>query len=127
MSTTPTPPKLKRPAYHLWLAPEGTDPSDVPDDQAVYHHVVVNTGDQLLAELEASKLKLDPTKHHWHLTALWLWAASHRAGIHDEPFRTFRTRLLNYDPDQDRGAPITEDDDDELDELDAHPTEASTG
>lgn len=125
--TTPTPPKLKRPAYHVWLAPEGADANAVADEDALYHHVVVNTGDQLLAELEASKLKLDQAKQPFHLTALWLWAAMHRAGVHDEKFQTFKARILSYDPDKDRGAPITEDPDDELDELDAHPTEASTG
>jgi hypothetical protein len=124
--TTPTP-HLKRPAYHAWVAPEGTDPDTATDDQLEYHHIVVHHADQLRAELEASKQRLDPRKHPMHLSSLWLWAALVRTGRFDAGYPEFKRALIAYDPDQDRDAPHTDPDTaDQPDELDARPTAAST-
>lgn len=127
MTTTPTP-VLKRPAYHAWIAPEGIDPDTATDEQLEYHHVVVNHADQLRAELEANRHKLDARKHPMHVSSLWLWAAMVRTGDYDASYPEFKRALVAYDPDKDRPAPHTDDGDgdDERDELDARPTAAST-
>lgn len=121
------PPTLKRPAYWVWVAPEGTDPDTVPDDQLELHHVLVHHADQLRAELEAAKqgLAKGATSAPMHLTALWLWAALVRTERFAGAFRDFKVRCVNHEPDKERNEPHT-DDDAELDELDAHPTAAST-
>lgn len=121
------PPTLKRPAFHVWIAPDDTDPDTVPDDQLVLHHVVVHHADQLRAELEASKqgLAKGGTATPMHLTSLWLWATLTRTKRYSGTFRDFKAACVAYDPDRDRDQPHTETDA-ETDELDAHPTEAST-
>lgn len=124
--STPAPP-LKRPAYHLWWAPEGVDPDTAADDELAYAHVVVNHSDQLRAELEAGRLKLDPRKHPMHLSSLWLWCAAVRLGYFTDGYAAWKRALITYEPDKDRPAPHTDPDDTEGDELDAHPTGASTG
>jgi hypothetical protein len=127
--TTPmtTTPHLKRPAYHVWLAPEGIDPDTAADDELAHHHVVVHHADQLRAELEAAKLKLDARKHPMHVSSLWLWAALVRTGRYDRPYAEFKRDLVAYDPDKEREAPHTDPDTaDTADELDARPTAAST-
>lgn len=124
--TTPTPrPQLKRPAYHVWVAPEGVDPDTATDDELDYHHVVVHHADQLRAELEASKLKLDARRFPMHLSSLWLWAAMVRLGTFTDGYREFKAAMVSYDTDRDRPAPH---DADELerDEHDATPTGASS-
>lgn len=122
------PPTLKRPAYHVWIAPDGADPDTVLDDQLQIQHVVVNHGDQLRAELEAGKLGLPKagTATPMHLTALWIWAALVRTERFTGKFQDFKRRCIAYEPDRDRDEPHTDDDAD-ADDLDAHPTEASTG
>jgi hypothetical protein len=121
------PPTLKRPAYHVWVVPDGADPDTVEDDALELHHVIVNHGDQLRAELEANKLGLAKagTATPMHLTALWIWAALVRTGRFDDKFQAFKSRCIAYDPDRDRDQPHTDDDADP-DDLDARPTEAST-
>lgn len=118
-------PQLKRPAYHVWVAPEGVDPDTATDDELVYHHVVVHHADQLRAELESSKLKLDARKFPMHLSSLWLWAAMVRTGAYTDGYQAFKRAMVSYDPDRDREAPHT-DDNDARDDHDARPTEAST-
>lgn len=121
-----TQPIVKRPAYWVLLAPPDTDPETITDDEAVQVHVVVNSQDQLRAELEAANLQLrDVGKTPFHLTALWLWAALARTKQIDYKFTEFKRRMLAYEPDKARPAPHTGDVT-EGDELDAHPTEAST-
>lgn len=121
------PPTLKRPAYFVWMTPDGADPDAVEDDDLELEHVVVNHGDQLRAELEANKLGLAKagTGTPMHLTALWIWAALVRTGRFDEKFQEFKVRCISYEPDRDRDQPHTDDDAD-ADDLDARPTEAST-
>lgn len=121
------PPTLKRPAYHVWVAPDGVDPDTADEDQLECHHVVVHHADQLRAELEASKqgLAKGGTATPMHLTALWLWANLVRTGRYEGGFREFKTACVAYQPDKDRDEPHT-DDDAEADDLDAHPTEPST-
>lgn len=121
------PPKLKRPAYHVWIAPDGADPDTVPEDQLEVHHVVVHHADQLRGELEAAKQGLPKggTATPMHLTALWLWANLIRTKRYEGTFREFKVACVAYDPDKGRDEPHTDDDAD-TDDLDAHPTEAST-
>ena len=120
------PPPLKRPAYWVWISPDGVDPDAATDDQLEAHHVVIHHADQLRAELEANKqgLPKGATSTPMHLTALWLWAAMVRLEVFSGGFRDFKSRCVAYDPDKDRDAPHTDDTDD-TDELDAHPTAAS--
>lgn len=122
------PPTMKRLAYHVWLAPEGHDgdPLALPDDQLEYHHVLVGNADQLRAELEAGRLKLKQQDNPMHLTNLWLWSALVRTKVVNVKFQEFKSRLVSYDPDKDRDQPHTDPDAD-LDDLDADPTEASSG
>lgn len=127
--TTPTTPKIKRPAYFVLLVPPAIDPATCTDDQAETVHVVVNAGDQLRAELEAGQIKLPENGRQtpFHITALWLWAALARTGVIDYRFGEFKQRLLAYEPDKQRPAPHGDPETaDELDELDPRPTEAST-
>jgi hypothetical protein len=121
------PPTLKRPAFHCWIAPPDVDPDDVTDDQLELHHVVIHHADQLRAELEANKqgLAKGGTGTPMHLTALWIWANLTRTKRFDEPFQAFKLRCVAYDADKDRDQPHG-DPDAAPDELDAHPTEAST-
>lgn len=121
------PPTLKRPAYHVWIAPPDVDPDEAPEDDLELHHVIVHHADQLRAELEAGKQGLPKggTGTPMHLTALWIWANLVRTKRFDAPFQEFKARCVAYDPDQDRDEPHT-DDDAEADDLDAHPTEPST-
>lgn len=121
------PPPLKRPAYHVWIAPPGVDPDEATEDQLELHHVVVHHADQLRAELEASKqgLAKGGTATPMHLTALWIWANLVRTERYAGNFREFKTACVAYDPDKERDQPHTEDDAD-VDDLDAHPTGAST-
>lgn len=121
------PPTLKRPAFYAWITPDGVDPDTVDDDDLQLMHVIVNHSDQLRAELEAGKqgLAKGGTTTPMHLTALWIWAALVRTGRFDGKFQDFKTRCVAYDPDKDRDQPHTEDGAD-VDDLDAHPTEAST-
>lgn len=122
------PPKMKRLAYHAWLAPEGHegDPLELPEDQLEYHYVLIGNGDQLRAELEANQLRLKARENPMHLTNLWLWAALVRMGVVDLKFQAFKARLVSYDPDTSRDQPHTDPDAD-LDGLDPDPTEASSG
>jgi len=123
---TMPPPTIKRPAFHVWLAPEGVDPNTATDDQLEYHHVLVHSGDQLRAELEAKRVGItDMRANPMHITVLWLWAALVRTGAYSDKFQAFKAACVSYDADRDRDAPHT-DDDDQADELDAFPTEAST-
>lgn len=122
------PPKIKRLSYHVWMAPADTPAAELDaltDDELHYHHVVVSNGDQLRAELEGNKLKVGGRDNPMHMTNLWLWAAMARTGIHDLNFRDFKLRCVSYDPDQERAEPHDKEDA-ELDDLDAHPTEASS-
>lgn len=121
------PPTLKRPAYFVWLAPDDTDPDTCPDEQLELHHVVVHHADQLRAELEAAKqgLPKGATSTPMHLTALWLWACLRRTERYGKSFQEFKAQCVAYDPDKERDQPHTDPDADD-DELDAHPTGAST-
>lgn len=96
-----TAPKLTRPTYHVWIAPEGVDPDTAADDQLEYHHVVINHSDQLRAELEARRLQLgSPKDSPMHLTSLWLWASLVRTGGYADKFQAFKTACVAYDPDR---------------------------
>lgn len=120
---------IKRPAYNVLLAPPDTDPATVSDDDALELHVVIHAADQLTAERELMKLgmKGGGRDQPMHVTALWVWAALVRAGEVTYKWPEFKQRLLAFDEDKARPAPLTPGDDDpELDEYDAHPTVAST-
>lgn len=117
---------IKRPAFYVLLAPADTDPDTVTDDECDQLHVVVNSQDQLRAELEAGQLGLRKVQDTpFHLTVLWLWAAMVRTKQVECKWPEFKRRCVHYAPDKDRPAPHT-DPGDEADELDAHPTGAST-
>lgn len=122
------PPTLKRPAYFVWVAPDGVDPDTADTTQLVCHHVLVHHADQLRAELEAGKqgLAKGGTATPMHLTALWIWANLVRTERFTGRFQEFKAACVAYDPDQEREEPHT-DPDAEADDLDAHPTVASTG
>lgn len=122
------PPNLKRPAYHVWIAPPDTDPDTAAAEELECHHVLVHHADQLRAELEAAKqgLAKGGTGTPMHLTALWLWANLVRTERYAGTFREFKAACVGYEPDQDRDQPHTDPDPDP-DELDAHPTAASIG
>lgn len=119
-------PKLRRLAFHVWLdpRPDLTPASpELDDDELVYHHVRINGGDQLRAELEARRHNLgSPKETPMHLTALWLWAALVRMGVYGDKFAAFKLALINYDPDK------PDDDEDQAHDDDdvVVPTEAST-
>lgn len=123
------PVNLKRPAFHVLMAPEGVDPDTAADEQLETHHVVVHAADQLRAELEAGKLGIASggKDRPMAITMLWLWAAMVRTGAYTGKWATFKTSCVAFNPDKKRPAPPTADGDDELDELDAVPTVASTG
>lgn len=122
MTTSPTPPKLRRLRFHVWTAPEGTDPADIDDAAADYALVLVTHADQLRAEVMASQRNVDMRRQPMALTSLWLWCAMARAGQATDKYDTFRNRLLSYDPVDDP----TELDDDEDSDADVVPTAAST-
>lgn len=120
------PPIIKRPAFHVWLAPSGVDPDTATDDELEYHHVVVHSADQLRAELEGRKHGItDARSAPMHVTVLWLWAALVRTGQYDDRFQAFKSVCVSYDSDRDRDEPH-DDPEAEADEHDPHPTEAST-
>jgi hypothetical protein len=124
------PPTLKRPAYHVWIdpRPDLTDESPPLEDDALeLHHVVVHHGDQLRAELEAGRQGLGKgaTTAPMHLTSLWCWSALVRTKVYAGTFQQFKRACVALDPDKDRDQPHT-DPDAGTDELDAHPTVAST-
>lgn len=128
MPTTPTTVKIKRPAFHVWLDPRedlGPNSPDLDDSELEYHHVLVNNGDMLRAELEAGKLGVKPREAPQHLSTMWLWAALVRTGVYGGKFQAFKLACITYEPDQDRTQPM-DSDDAELDELDEHPTGASS-
>lgn len=120
-------PNLKRPAFHVLLLPEDADPATATDEDADQLHVVIHAADQLRGELEASKLGLRAGGKDapMHVTMLWLWAALVRTERFGGNFQTFKARCLAFDTDKNRPVPHTSAST-ELDELDAHPTEAST-
>lgn len=105
-----TPPKLSRPAYHVWLAPEGAelDPNATDDDLAdiaQYHYVIVNHADQLRAELEGKRHGIVKAQDSpMHLTSLWLWASLVRTGKYDGKFAEFKDACVAYDPDKEPDA-----------------------
>ena len=117
MTDTPRTPKLHRPAFDVWLLPEGIA-DDQAEDQAVHHRVIVNHADQLRAELQAKQEGLSkPQDAPMHLTSLWLWASMVRTGAYTDKFRAFKTECIAYDK-----ADTAEDDP----ETAPNPTEAST-
>lgn len=123
-----TPPVIKRPVFYAALVPEGADPDTTEDTDLEVHRVIINSGDQLRAELEASKLGLARGGRDapMHVSALWLWAAMVRTGRFTGDSKTFRDRLAAYEPDRDRPEPHT-DPDAGADDDDPRPTAANTG
>lgn len=107
-------PRLKRERFHVWIVPPGTDVDGMDDDQlgdAATHHVVaVTSGDQLRAELEAGRQRVELKGNPFHATALWLWAAAVRMGVYERKFGDFRTECVSWEPverDPDRnGEPV---------------------
>lgn len=122
MTTSPTPPKLRRLRFHVWTAPEGSDAAAVDDSAVEYALVMVTHADQLKAELMAAQRKVDMRTQPMALTSLWLWCSMARAGQVADKYDTWRNRLVSYDPVDD----LDDLDDDEDSEADAHPTGAST-
>lgn len=125
-SNPTTGPRIKRPSFYVLMAPEGSDPNTVTDDECTTHHVLVHGGDQLRAELEAGKQGIkSPKDAPMHITMMWLWAAMARTGATTLGWREWKPLCLAYDSDKDRPQPHDQPDA-ELDELDATPTAAST-
>ena len=105
MSTTPAPPTLTLPRYHVWVAPE-------PDADPAYVGVVtVRNVDQLTAETQSKALGIRIKEQPFHLTNLWLWAALVRTGQTSEKFHAL-VKVMEYRPIND-DAPELEGVDDE--------------
>lgn len=84
---------IKIPTYDVLLA----EPTEEDPDATVEHRVRILNGDQLRAELEAPKHGLnDINAVPLHFQTLWIWAALTRTHAIDEPFGTFKPRLLVY-------------------------------
>lgn len=118
-------PKLTRPKFHVWLDPRPDltpDSPELDDTELEYHHVVINSSDQLRAELEAKRHGLGkPQDNPMHLTVLWLWAALVRTKRYGDKFAAFKLACVAYDPDKPADAEGQDDGGDEV-----TPTEAST-
>lgn len=114
------PPKLRRPAYHVWLDPRPDltpDSPELPESELVYEHVIVNHADQLRAELEANRHGLSkPQDTPMHLSSLWLWAALVRTKRYDDKYAAFKLACIAWDADKETDGPDVQPD----------PTEAST-
>lgn len=115
--TTPEQPKLKLDIYHVWLAPDGTDP-----EAAVYHRAVCTMEDQLRAERELARLNVSMKKYPLRLIALLIWASLSRTGDFTGDFAKFTAQCVNYT--SPKTAKTDDDEDDDEDVI--HPMEAST-
>lgn len=96
---------LKRPRYRVWLNIEGRDlTTDLPPD----HLVTVTHGDQLRAELEASKLHLpEMSKAPMTYTTLWVWCALARQGLTTANYMKFQNQeLAELEKDEDGLEPV---------------------
>jgi hypothetical protein len=84
--------------FHVWLDQPDHDEAD--SHGLLHREVLVRNGDQLRAELEASKLRLPHIKvAPLHATSLWLWAACARLGYTDSGAQDFMaTELVSYRP-----------------------------
>lgn len=108
----PPTPRIKRHRFDVWIAPEGTDPDTVADQDAEYHRVTVTHADELRGELEGSKRSLHPKRQPMAITSLWIWCAMVRAGLTTDRWETWRDRVLSYDaPDDDEQDGEGDDDD----------------
>lgn len=96
--TATSPHTLTANRFDVWLDQPAHPEAD--DDGLVHHRVLVRTGDQLRAELEATKLRLPAIKTApLHATALWLWACCARLGLTEAPPLEFiGTELAVYRP-----------------------------
>ena len=126
--TADTAPKLTRPKFHVWLDPRPDltpDSPELDESELVYHHVVVNAGDQLRAELESKRHQLgSPKETPMHLTVLWLWAALVRTKRYDGKFAQFKSACITFDADKPKDDDGQGEDGGDPDEV--VPTEAST-
>ena len=87
---------LTRLTYDIWLNTPGRElTTDTPPD----HTVLVNSGDQLRAELEAKRLGIPPMREApLNATALWIWAAMARQGLTELPAVAFMADVPEFEP-----------------------------
>ena len=89
---------LKRPCFDVWM---NDDPSRVMDATTPpdFEAVTIMSGDQLRAELEASRLMLPGlSAAPMNATALWLWAALVRLHLIDMPAGEFMANPPEFQP-----------------------------
>jgi hypothetical protein len=113
---TAMPPKMNRPAYHVWMNPAPDEHGDTHAAPEYVGVVTVTHGDQLRAELEGPKQGLPSMKDApMHYATIWVWAAMVRAGTYAAKFGQFKAADL---------AELQPVKDDQEDDDDADPTEA---
>lgn len=88
---------LTRPCFDVWLnLPDRELTTDTPPD---FTAVTIMSGDQLRAELEASRLMMPPLRDApLNATALWLWAALVRLHHIDIPAGEFMANVPEWQP-----------------------------
>lgn len=87
---------LTRLTYDVWVPQDGRElTADTPPD----HRVIVTTGDQMRAELEAGRLKLPPMRQApVNSTCLWVWAALARQGATELTAAAFMADPPEFEP-----------------------------
>ena len=92
--------------FHIWL--EQPEHADADSHGHVHHTILIRNGDQLRAELEASKIRVPHIKQApLHATSLWIWAACARMGLTESLSQDFiSTELVSYQPVKDGDEPV---------------------
>ena len=104
---------LKRPKFEVWTSEL---PDDAPADTPPDHVVLVTSGDQLRAELEAKRIKLPGLEEAPLNTAgLWVWASMARQGLTQLKAGEFMANPPEFQPIKGSGG------DDEVDPTRAAP------
>lgn len=88
---------LIRPTFDVWLnLPDRELAADTPPD---FPAVVIMSGDQLRAELEAPRLAMPPLREApMNATALWVWAALVRLHLIETPAGEFMASPPEWQP-----------------------------
>lgn len=87
-TTAPTPPKLHRRSYWVWLYED--------DHETVADAILVETtyADQLRGELEIGKQGLNMAAAPMHAATIWVWCAMVRTKLYEDRFITFKNQDL---------------------------------
>lgn len=95
--TNPTPPKLHRRTYWVWMNTPATDTEPAGVAEAV--PVEVRYADQLRGELEVAKQGLSMANAPMHVATVWIWCAMVRTGQYGDKFLAFKnTDLAELEP-----------------------------